>query len=134
MWDADRLARSGAPAARRALHASAAVGPARAVPAARWKRAEGGPAEQTFATLVGLSLRPRRLREAAALWEALRAARGADGRDAVWGHPDLLPSADDLSNPDGFVSGASASTLDPIAEIEKLGEAPPDEPGPKSAE
>ena len=33
-----------------------------------------GPAEQTFATLVGLELRPRRLREAAALWQALEAA------------------------------------------------------------
>jgi putative hydrolase len=100
----------------------------------RRRRAEGGPAEQTFATLVGLSLRPRRLREAAALWETLRAARGTDGRDALWDHPDLLPSADDLSNPDGFVSGAAANTLDPIAEIEKLGEAPPDEAGPTRAE
>jgi putative hydrolase len=96
----------------------------------RRRRAEGGPAEQTFATLVGLSLRPRRLREAAALWEALRAARGAEGRDAVWGHPDLLPSADDLANPDGFVSGATASSLDPIAEIEKLRDTPPEEPEP----
>ena len=34
----------------------------------RRRRASGGPAEQTFATLVGLELRPRRLREAAALW------------------------------------------------------------------
>jgi len=95
----------------------------------RRRRAEGGPAEQTFATLVGLSLRPRRLREAAALWEALRAARGADGRDAVWDHPDLLPSADDLTNPESFVSGSAASTMDPIAEIEKLTDTPPDEPG-----
>jgi len=95
----------------------------------RRRRAEGGPAEQTFATLVGLSLRPRRLREAAALWEALRAARGADGRDAVWDHPDLLPSADDLTNPESFVSGSAASTMDPIAEIEKLTDPPPDEPG-----
>ncbi|MET0863106.1 MAG: zinc-dependent metalloprotease, partial [Nakamurella sp.] len=31
----------------------------------RRRRATGGPAEQTFATLVGLELRPRRLREAA---------------------------------------------------------------------
>ena len=37
----------------------------------------------------GLELRPRRLREAAALWAALREERGTDGRDAVWGHPDL---------------------------------------------
>ena len=39
----------------------------------RRRRATGGPAEQTFATLVGLELRPRRLREAAALWQALEA-------------------------------------------------------------
>src|SRR6516162_8674652 len=36
--------------------------------AVRRRRATGGPAEHTFATLVGLELRPRRSREAAALW------------------------------------------------------------------
>ena len=41
----------------------------------RRRRATGGPAEQTFATLVGLELRPRKLREAAALWERLTAGR-----------------------------------------------------------
>ena len=42
----------------------------------RRRRATGGPAEQTFATLVGLELRPRKLREAAELWERLTAGRG----------------------------------------------------------
>ena len=42
----------------------------------RRRRAAGGPAEQTFAALVGLELRPRRLREAAALWAALTEHRG----------------------------------------------------------
>ena len=60
----------------------------------RRRRASGGPAEQTFATLVGLELRPRKLREAAALWERLTQAVGADARDAIWQHPDLLPAAD----------------------------------------
>jgi putative hydrolase len=69
----------------------------------RRRRATGGPAERTFATLVGLELRPRRLREAAAIWQGLTEARGIDGRDALWAHPDLLPVADDLENPDGFV-------------------------------
>ena len=78
----------------------------------RRRRATGGPAEQTFATLVGLELRPRRLREAAALWTPSLAARGIDGRDAVWAHPDLLPTADDLDDPAGFASGASAAPLD----------------------
>src|SRR5205823_2605241 len=54
----------------------------------RRRRASGGPAEQTFAALVGLELRPRRLRDASALWALLETRRGVEGRDAVWGHPD----------------------------------------------
>jgi putative hydrolase len=70
----------------------------------RRRRATGGPAEQTFATLVGLELRPRRLREASAFWSTVRDARGVDGRDDVWAHPDLLPTADDLVNPATYLS------------------------------
>jgi uncharacterized protein (DUF2342 family) len=87
--------------------------------AVRRRRATGGPAEQTFATLVGLELRPRRLREAARLWELLEEHRGIDGRDAVWGHPDLLPGPADLDDPDAFALGGSGeagwdmSALDP---------------------
>jgi len=73
--------------------------------AIRRRRATGGPAERTFATLVGLELRPRRLREAAAIWQGLTTERGVTGRDAVWAHPDLLPTADDLDDPDGFIHG-----------------------------
>jgi len=96
----------------------------------RRRRASGGPAEQTFATLVGLQLRPRRLREAAALWRALGEARGAEGRDAVWATPDLLPGADDLDDPAAYVAGGSRG-MDPIAEIEALGDrdAPEDPTG-----
>ena len=68
----------------------------------RRRRAAGGPAEQTFAALVGLELRPRRLREAAAIWAALTSHRGSDGRDAVWQHPDLLPTEDDFADPERF--------------------------------
>jgi putative hydrolase len=75
--------------------------------AVRRRRAVGGPAERTFATLVGLELRPRRLREAAALWTSLDEARGHDGRDAVWAHPDLMPTAEDLDDPAAFVEGKS---------------------------
>lgn len=68
----------------------------------RRRRAAGGPAEQTFSALVGLELRPRRLREASALWMALTEHRGVAGRDAVWSHPDLLPGDDDFSDPEAF--------------------------------
>jgi hypothetical protein len=45
------------------------------------------------------------LREAAALWAGLAEARGPEGRDALWAHPDLLPTADDLENPEAFLRG-----------------------------
>ncbi len=73
--------------------------------AIRRRRATGGPAERTFATLVGLELRPRRLREAGAIWQGLTSERGVTGRDAIWAHPDLLPTADDFDDPEGFVHG-----------------------------
>ncbi len=88
-----------AAAAERLTHADALA------EAIRRRRATGGPAERTFATLVGLELRPRRLREATAIWQGLTEARGIDGRDALWAHPDLLPASDDLENPDTFVRG-----------------------------
>jgi putative hydrolase len=101
----------------------------------RRRRAEGGPGEQTFAALVGLELRPRRLREASALWQALLHERGIDGRDAVWAHPDLLPRADDLSDPASFVRGAAGDgpLSDPVAEIERLGDSGPREDPPRES-
>lgn len=89
------------------------------------RRATSGPTEATFAALVGLELRPRRLRDAANLWAALRVARGTEGRDAVWKHPDLIPTAADLDDPLGFVSGdratpATAPRDDMDAELERL--------------
>ncbi|MEU8382325.1 zinc-dependent metalloprotease [Streptosporangium sp. NPDC048865] len=92
----------------------------------RRRRASGGPAEQTFATLVGLELRPRRLREAAALWQALEADRGVDGRDAVWDHPDLMPTADDLDDPERFVRGEPELDL---SSLERALQEPPGAPG-----
>ncbi|GAA3375293.1 zinc-dependent metalloprotease [Streptomyces sannanensis] len=86
----------------------------------RRRRATGGPAEQTFATLIGLELRPRRLRDASRLWASLTDARGVDGRDGLWEHPDMLPTASDLDDPDGFVH---REQLD-FSELDKmLGEA-----------
>ena len=78
----------------------------------RRRRAAGGPAEQMFATLVGLQLRPRRLREAAELWTQVRNTRGMEGRDALWAHPDLLPGPDELDDPAGFLLRTASSEGD----------------------
>lgn len=99
----------------------------------RRRRATGGPAEQTFATLVGLELRPRKMREAAALWQRLTEAAGADARDAVWQHPDLLPGAGDLDEPAGFIDrviGGDTSGIDEaIARLEDEANRPNDSDG-----
>jgi putative hydrolase len=85
----------------------------------RRRRATGGPAERTFATLVGLELRPRRLREAATLWQLAGEHRGVAGRDALWSHPDLLPTAADLDDPVAWLDqhGGPDDGLD-ISELE----------------
>lgn len=62
--------------------------------ALRRRRATGGPSERAFAQLMGLELRPRRLREAVAFW----AAQSPESRDALWVHPDFLPDTFDTPN------------------------------------
>ena len=91
--------------------------------AVRRRRAAGGPAEHTLASLVGLELRPRRLRDAATLWSTLQGARGQSGRDDVWRHPDLLPTAADLDDPAGFAQrrgDAETASADMDAALERL--------------
>lgn len=78
----------------------------------RRRRAAGGPAEDTFATLVGLELRPRRSREAARLWALIAQANGTSARDAVWDHPDLLPTAEDLDDPGGYAARRAAAGIE----------------------
>lgn len=88
--------------------------------AVRRRRATGGPAEKTFSSLVGLELRPRRLRDAANLWAALEAEAGQEARDAAWAHPDLTPTANDLDDPLGYVERVSNRSSDDTNMDEEL--------------
>ncbi|GAB6858544.1 zinc-dependent metalloprotease [Microbacterium xylanilyticum] len=76
--------------------------------AARRRRAAGGPAEDALGALVGLKLRPRRLREAAAMWRAVTDAVGIEARDALWDYPDLMPEASDIDDPAALVARLQA--------------------------
>ena len=76
--------------------------------AIRRRRATGGPAERTFQTLVGLSLRPKRMREASELWQKIGVAVGNEKRDSLWDHPDLLPTDKDIDEPEKFVARLKA--------------------------
>lgn len=97
------------------------------------RRAIGGPAEHAFSTLVGLEFRPRQLRRAAALWQAVTDQLGSTARDAIWQHPDLLPQPEDLDDPQAFIARSTqAPTSDFDRDLARLldGELP--EPGDES--
>jgi len=80
------------------------------------RRATGGPAETTFSTLIGMKLRPKLFREAHTVFAAVRAKSGIQARDALWNHPDLLPDAESLTDPLGFVEGVTGgSAFDDIS-------------------
>lgn len=66
------------------------------------RRATGGATEKTFGALVGLEVRPRKVREAAAFWALALERTSVPGRDHLWSHPDLLPDAEALDNPASF--------------------------------
>jgi hypothetical protein len=89
--------------------------------AVRRRRATGGPAEKAFSGLVGLELRPRRLRDAANLFAAIEDRHGAAARDAAWGHPDVAPTAADLDDPLGYVERVgSAGGTDMDAALDEI--------------
>ncbi len=81
----------------------------------RRRRAVGGPAEHAFGTLVGLELRPRRLREAAALWRTLGERGGIERRDALWAHPDLLPTSEEIDHPARLLERLGLAGAEPEA-------------------
>lgn len=124
-------------AATRRLPTAGALGEAM-----RRRRAVGGPAESAFGALVGLTLRPRRFREAAALWRSVGDAVGNSARDALWQHPDIVPSPADLNDPAGFIAkltGSASPSADEVqfdAELAALfdgndeTDCPPPSPGP----
>lgn len=65
----------------------------------RRRRAAGGPAENAFAALVGLEIRPKRMRAAYEFFKKLTELIGAERRDYIWQNLDLLPKQDELDNP-----------------------------------
>ncbi|MDY0828854.1 zinc-dependent metalloprotease [Microbacterium sp. BG28] len=89
----------------------------------RRRRAVGGPAEKALGSLVGLELRPRRMREAAAMWRQVTDAVGVAGRDALWDYPDLLPGATDIDDPTALIERLSARARGEAPERDAMDEA-----------
>ena len=86
----------------------------------RRRRASNGPAEKTFALLLGLEIRPRLVREAAQMWDEVFKIKGAVGQDLLWSHPDQLPSAEEIQDPNLLVARLNLDQDDFDGELRKL--------------
>ena len=68
----------------------------------RRQRATNAPSQQLFKSLLGLEVSPKLAREASAFWQKVRQERDIATRDRIWSG--LLPNADELLDPTGFIS------------------------------
>ena len=86
----------------------------------RRRRATQGALEKTFALLLGLELKPRLLRESAKMWQTVFDQLGTAGQDALWSHPDQLPSVEEIQDPSILLSRLQAGGDDLDREIRDL--------------
>lgn len=94
----------------------------------RRNRAVGRPGEKALAGLIGLDARPRRLREATSMWRAIDSEVGPVARDALWDHPDVMPTADDIDDPTNLIArlrGTSADSSELDDALRRILDEPP---------
>ena len=71
----------------------------------RRRRAAAAPAQQLFSSMLGLEVSPKLTREASAFWKKIREVKSIAERDQIWSG--LLPTAEDLLNPEKFLASTS---------------------------
>jgi hypothetical protein len=77
------------------------------------------------------------MRAASALWKLVGDQYGAETRDGLWSHRDLMPTAEDLDDPLEFaerLGNKGGDDLDPIAELERTAKARQPEEGASESE
>jgi len=67
------------------------------------RRATNSPTQQLFASLVGLEVSPRKMREAMAFCQKIVELQDVAFRDRIWEEAFLLPTSDQLLNPEEFI-------------------------------
>jgi putative hydrolase len=67
-------------------------------------RATKSPTQQLFATLLGLEVSPRKMRECSLFWFEVESEIGLAGRDQRWEDPALLPKSQDLADVSKFLN------------------------------
>jgi putative hydrolase len=83
-------------------------------------RASSGAMEKTFQTLLGLEIRPKFRREAKQMWQLVNQRLGKSKTDALWSHPDLLPSEQEVKNPEELILRLGSPGDDFDSELRKL--------------
>lgn len=76
----------------------------------RRSRIQNAPSRQLFASLLGLEVSPKKLRECTNFWNEVYALGGAAGnevRDHRWEDAALLPTSDDLLDPAAFLASTT---------------------------
>ncbi|MTA49619.1 MAG: hypothetical protein F2941_02470, partial [Actinobacteria bacterium] len=71
----------------------------------RRRRAASAPAQVLFSSMLGLQVSPKLTREASSFWRKIREVKSVGERDQIWSG--LLPTADDLLDPEKFVASTS---------------------------
>ena len=71
----------------------------------RRRRAASAPAQVLFSSMLGLQVSPKLTREASSFWGKIREVKSVGERDQIWSG--LLPTADDLLDPEKFVASTS---------------------------
>jgi putative hydrolase len=84
------------------------------------RRQAVGAAQKTFATLLGLEIKPRLQREAMAMWQLVESELGSQVRDSLWAHPDLLPTIEEIQNPEFLIQRLKGSGDSFDDELNKL--------------
>ena len=57
------------------------------------------------------------------MWQAVSDAVGADARDSLWSHPDLLPQSADLDDPSALVARLLATANGQEPELDAVDQA-----------
>jgi putative hydrolase len=72
------------------------------------RRATQSPTQQLFASLIGLEVSPRTIRECISFWRRISELVSGHDRDQLWEEAYALPTPDEISDPEGFIKGRSA--------------------------
>lgn len=68
------------------------------------RRAALTPTSSLLSSLLAIDVPAKRVRVARGMWDYITDKHGAEIRDRLWSHPDLLPTSEDLTDPTDFLA------------------------------